>query len=103
MILDRNALTMNEVKILIENIEDNEKKIEVESYLKKFMKTKSTNNEKMKNELENLGFLKIKNEHIIKIVDFIPEDASDLNKILVDTSLNEDETNKILEIVKNNK
>ena len=44
--------------------------------------------------------LKIKNEHIVKIIDLMPEDASDLNKIFTDVSLTEDETKKILEAVK---
>ena len=46
------------------------------------------------------SLLKIKNEHIVKIVDLMPEDASDLNKIFTDVSLTEDETNKILDIIK---
>ena len=44
--------------------------------------------------------LKLKQEHIVKIVDLLPEDALDLNKIFTDVSLDEDETTKILEIVK---
>src|SRR3989338_509217 len=41
--------------------------------------------------------------YIVKIVDLLPEDASDINKIFSDISLNEDEVNKILGIVKNSK
>ena len=57
----------------------------------------------IKSELEKLDLIKLKEEHIIKIIDIFPQDASDLNKIFTDVSLNEDETNKILEIVKNSK
>jgi DNA-directed RNA polymerase subunit F len=37
---------------------------------------------------------------MIKIVDFLPENAEEVNKIFNEVSLNEEEINKILEIVK---
>ncbi|MBI2124317.1 hypothetical protein HYT92_00855, partial [Candidatus Pacearchaeota archaeon] len=43
---------------------------------------------------------KLKPENIAKIIDFLPEDASDINKIFIDTGLDENETAKIIEIVK---
>ncbi len=103
MILDRTPLNLNEVKELLDETADSEKKIEMEVYLKKFLKTKPESAKKIKEELESLDLLKVKREHIVKVVDLLPKDASDLNKIFIDVSLNEDETNKILEIVKKNK
>jgi len=103
MILDRQPLNLNEVEKILENISDNDKKEEMKLYLKKFLKTKSIRAGKIKEELEKADLLKLKREHIVKIADLIPEDASDLNKIFIDVSLNEDETNKILEIIKNTK
>ena len=47
--------------------------------------------------------LKIKKDHVVKIIDLLPADASDLNKIFIDVNVNEDEINKILEIIKNSK
>jgi len=103
MILDRQPLNFNELHEILKNVEDNEKKIEVEAYLKKFLKTKSLLAQKIKQELESLDLLKIKREHLVKIIDLLPEDNSDLNKIFSDVSLTEDENNKILEIIKNSK
>ncbi len=103
MILDRQPLNLNEVKEIFEDISDNEKKEQMRPYLKKFLKTKSAQAKKIKQDLKDLDLLKIKNEHITKVIDLLPEDASDLNKIFIDVSLNEDETNKILEVVKNSK
>ena len=103
MILDRQPLNLKEVKDIVDNTSDNEKKAQIEIYLKKFLKTKSGRAEKIKQGLLELDLLKIKNEHIVKIIDLIPEDASDLNKIFTEVSLTEDETNKILEIIKNSK
>lgn len=103
MILDRQPLNLNETQEILENISDSDKKEEMKIYLKKFLKTKSERSKKIKEELEKADLLKLKREHIVKIADILPEDASDLNKIFTDVSLNEDETNKILELVKSTK
>jgi len=103
MILDRQPLNLNELHEILKNIEDNEKKIEIESYLKKFLKTKPEVAKKIKEELESLDLLKMKREHVVNIIDLLPQDNSDLNKIFIDVSLTEDENNKILELVKANK
>lgn len=103
MIIERTPISMNETEEIIKNIEDNEKKQEVELFLKRFLKTKPEQSKKIKEGLEKLDSIKIKKDHIVKIIDILPEDMSDLNKIFVDVSLNEDEINKILEIIKNSK
>jgi DNA-directed RNA polymerase subunit F len=103
MILERTPLNMNEVKDILKDISESDKKEEMEIFLKKFIKSKPEQSKKIKEELENLDSMKIKREHIVKVADFLPGDASDLNKIFTDVSLNEDEVNKILEIVKNSK
>jgi len=89
-------LSITETKDIVENIEDKE----LVSFLKKFTKLNSKKAEKMRKEIQDLGILKIKDEHIIKIIDLMPEDISDINKIFVDVSLDEDEINKLLEVVK---
>ncbi len=103
MILDRTPLNMNEAQEIVKELSDSEKKQEMELFLKKFVKAKPAQAKKIKEELEKLDLMKMKREHVVKIVDLLPEDASDLNKIFTDVSLNEDEINKILEIVKNSK
>jgi DNA-directed RNA polymerase subunit F len=103
MILDRTPLNLNEVKDLLKEVADSERKEEMETYLKKFAKTKPEQAKKIKEELEALDMLKLKREYMVKIIDLLPQDASDLNKIFIDVSLTEDETNKILEIIKNSK
>jgi len=103
MIIDRTPLNMNEVEEILKDIPDSPKKEELENFFKKFVKTKPEQAKKIKEELEKLDMLKLKREYLVKIVDLLPKDASDLNKIFSDVSLNEDETNKILEIVKSAK
>jgi len=51
--------------------------------------------------LKGIDLIKLKNEHIVKIVDFIPTSASDLNKVIIELSLNQDEVNKILDVTNN--
>ena len=103
MIYDRTPLTLNEVQEILENVPDSDRKEEVRIYLKKFLKAKTGQSEKIKQGLEEMDLLKLKREHMVKISDLLPEDASDLNKIFTDVSLNEEETNKILELVKSAK
>jgi DNA-directed RNA polymerase subunit F len=103
MILERTPLNLNEVQEILEDLPESEKKEETKVYLKKFLKTKPEQYKKMKEELEQLDLLKLKKEYIVKIIDLLPEDVAGLNKIFTDVSLNEDETNKILEIIKNNR
>ncbi len=73
---------------------------DMEGFIKKFAKMSKKNVIKLREELEKIDMLKLKSEHIAKIIDLLPEDSSDLNKILTDISLTENETNKILEIIK---
>jgi len=76
---------------------------DLDSFFKKFVKGKTETAEKIRQEIEKLNDMKIKPEHIAKIIDIMPEDATDLNKIFADISLDENETNSILGIVKRNK
>lgn len=93
-------LNMSEVKKILGSLEDTEKKKQLEDFIKKFSKIQAGKAEQLKEELTQLGLLKVKQDHIVKIIDVLPEDASDLNKIFTDVSLDENETNKILEVIK---
>jgi DNA-directed RNA polymerase subunit F len=100
MIYDRIPLTLNEVDEIVEKIPDSERKDAMKLYLKKFLKATPEKAKKIKEEVEKLDILKIKREHVVKIVDLLPKDTTDLNKVFTDVSLNEDEATKILDIVK---
>jgi len=100
MIKDTTALNLAEVKKALGDVEDSEKKKQLEIFIKKFSKIQIKKSEELKKELQELNLLKLKSEHIVKIIDILPEDSSDLNKIFVDVNLDEDETNRVLDIVK---
>ena len=72
---------------------------EIKGFIKKFTKLKPKEAKELKKKLEELDMMKLRAEQIIKIIDLLPENQEDLNKI-VDISLDENETKKILETVK---
>ena len=96
MIIDKTALTLSEVKDFVKDLEE---KKDLKDYLKKFESQKK-NGSGIIDKLKALDNIKIKEDHMIKIVDFMPRDSEDLNKIFTDVSLDEKESNEILEIVK---
>ena len=96
MILSKKPLTLTEVDSLVEK---GEEKKPIHDYLKKFVTLSKEDAEKMLADLRALNNPKLKEENLIKIVDFLPKDAEDINKILNEVSLSEAETNTILGIV----
>jgi DNA-directed RNA polymerase subunit F len=93
MIKDMKSLSMAEASRYAE--ED-----EIKTFIKKFTKLKADEAEKMREEIGKLENLKVKETHISKIIDLLPEDSQDIAKIFTDISLDENETLQILEIVK---
>lgn len=85
---------------MVESMEYIEKDSEIVSFIKKFNKLGIKESKEIRNKISALGLIKIKTEHIPKIIDLMPETVSDLNKIFVDVSLEEDEANKILDTIK---
>jgi DNA-directed RNA polymerase subunit F len=53
----------------------------------------------MKEELKALDLIRLKDVHIVKIIDFMPMDASELNKVIVEVSLDQEEITKVLDVV----
>lgn len=85
---------------MAEAIEIVDKDSDAARFMKKFSKSKASEAKKLREEINKLELLKVKQDHISKIIDLLPEDSSDLNKIFIDSSLDENETNKLLEIIK---
>ncbi|MEM3074376.1 MAG: hypothetical protein QW727_00310 [Candidatus Pacearchaeota archaeon] len=96
MIKNMKPLALFEVQ---KYVKENDFKKESIPYFIKFVKIKEREANTMKEELIALNNHKIKEEHIIKIIDFLPKDASDVNKIFIDVSLDEDEIKQITNVV----
>ncbi len=96
-IKEQKPLTMAEVAVAVG---DSEKATEIKKFIKNFNILDIKKSEKMKEELKTLDLIKLKDEHIVKIVDFVPTDASELNKVLIDVPLDQSEVDKILDITR---
>ena len=98
MILDKKPLTLAEVTNLIG---DSEKAEGMKKFIKTFNKMKLEDAMKMKEELEALDLIQLKEDHIVSLVNFVPKDSVELNKVLSGVSLNQEEVDKILNVTKN--
>ena len=87
---------------VMEYAKDSEGKEALLTYLKKFTKISKEKADKIRNTIIALNNPKIREENIVKIIDFLPQDKEDVNKILIEANLNEDEANAVLNIVKGN-
>ena len=94
MILSKKPKTLAEVKDLVKDIDNKP----LNDYFKSFVNLSLDKSDKLKSELSSLNNLKINEEDIVKLVDFIPKDKEEVNKIITETTLSEDETNAILSI-----
>lgn len=97
-LLDRRPVTLAEAKSLITALEE---KPVLHDYFKKFSKLSKSDADKLVADLRALNSLKIKEEHMVKVADFLPQNAEELQKIFNDVSLSEDEINAVLNIIKN--
>ncbi len=98
MIINSEPLSMAEVLEYIKK--DGESETEVIGFVKKFNKLKAKEARELRKEIESLDIMKIKPEYLVKIIDLLPENAEELNKVFVDASLDEDETKKVLDTIK---
>lgn len=103
MIRERTSLTMNEAEEVLKELKETDRNKDMKTFINKFAKLDNKKAKKLKQELEALGIIKLRFADIVKIVDICPENAMELNKIFTETSLDADETNKVLETIKNNK
>lgn len=97
MILDKKPLTI--IKVL-DYVKDSEGKEDLIKYLKKFGKISKEKADKIFDGINALNNPKIRESHIVKMIDFAPKDHEDINKILMEANINEEEANALLEIIK---
>jgi DNA-directed RNA polymerase subunit F len=96
MILERKPLSMVEAREYM----DKDSETDIQGFVKKFIILTPENAKELKEKIQKMDLLKVKAEHITKIIDLVPETAEDLNKIFNDVGLDEDETKKILDTIK---
>jgi DNA-directed RNA polymerase subunit F len=97
MISNRISLSIAEAE---EYTKDNENSAELNKFIKKFVKIDLKKAKELRSKLQELNLMKVKSDHISKIIDILPETNEDVNKIFADISLDENETQRILDTVK---
>ncbi|MEK6929027.1 MAG: hypothetical protein AABW65_03705 [Nanoarchaeota archaeon] len=97
MIISKKPLAIAEAKAYVKDFTERK---QLENYFRKFANLSNEDSEKLMKEIRVLNNPKIKEENIVKIADFLPKDMEDLGKIFNEITLNEEESNTILEIVK---
>ena len=98
MIKNNEPLSMAEVIEYAKK--DSESGKEIIGFIKKFTKLKPAEAKKLKKNIQELDLIKLNEKHIVKLIDFLPGDSEEVNKIVVDANLNEDEIKKVLETIK---
>ncbi|MEK6897392.1 MAG: hypothetical protein AABW93_02590 [Nanoarchaeota archaeon] len=95
MIIHRKPLSMAEALGYVEDEKDSE--ADIKKLIKKFVKLNPEAAIKLREKLSSLGLLKLKQDSISKVIDTMPENQENLNKIFTDVVLDEDESKKILD------
>lgn len=95
MIIKSDSLSASEAKEYLGKEQE-----AVKSFIGKFTKLSSKEAKDFREKLEKLELMKMNSRHISKIIDLLPTSLEEINKIFTDLSLDENEANKIIDIVK---
>ena len=106
-IVQQTPITMVELKSHLEKEKKNKKELnfrenKVLEYLNAFVDSSEKDVNELKKQLEGLGIIRLKERHIIKILDLLPKDDESLKVILSgeNTTLKQEDLTKIVEVVK---
>lgn len=94
MIKDTKIISIAEAKKYLNEDQD------LIKFTNNFTKLSAQEGESLREKLETLNILKLNEKNISIIINCLPKDNEDLNKIFNDISLYEDESKKILETIK---
>ena len=106
-LISERALTMTELKEKLEGIKKRDKELsekaqKTHEYLNKFSKLKGKETLKLKEEINNLTILRLKEKHIIKIIDIMPQDIDSLKLIFAaeNLTIKQEDLQRILDVLK---
>ncbi len=94
-VVSRKPLTLAEAKELIKDLE--EKQV-LHDYFKTFTTLSAHDAKECVQKLHALNSQKLNDAHIVKLVDVLPKDIEDVNKVCNDLSLTEEEASAVLAI-----
>jgi DNA-directed RNA polymerase subunit F len=101
MIQESKIITLAEARELLKKA-DTDKAKAISDFIKRFTKLSASDVQKLRKALESLNIAKLRDEDIVRLIDFKPEDAEDVRKIFAGSefSLDQDEITKVLEALK---
>ena len=106
-VLNEMPLTMAELKDKLEDIKKRDKELneraqKTQDYLNKFVKLKEKEALKLKDEVTNLKIPRLKDKHIIKIIDVVPKDMDSLKLIFSaeNITIKQEDLQRILDTIK---
>jgi DNA-directed RNA polymerase subunit F len=73
---------------------------EIVAFIKKFNKLSQKDGKEMREKLRKVDVIRLDEKSISKIIDTLPDNGEDLNKIFVGMSLDEEEIKKVLDVVR---
>ena len=98
---------MAELKDKLEDIKKRDKELneraqKTQDYLNKFVKLKEKEALKLKDEVTNLKIPRLKDKHIIKIIDVVPKDMDSLKLIFSaeNITIKQEDLQRILDTIK---
>ncbi len=101
-VMDERPITLAEVKVILKkNERPLSKGVSTLEYLKKIPILKEDKAKELIEKLKKLEITRLKDKHIVKIVDIMPKDMDSLKMLLSeDISLKQEELQKILDTIK---
>jgi DNA-directed RNA polymerase subunit F len=96
MIEKSQSLSMTESTEYVKDEENSE----IKRFMEKFVKLSVKDAKQLRENIEKMDLLKVRSSHISKIIDVLPKSKEELNKIFTDVTLDEDESEKILDTIK---
>jgi len=96
VVRENKPVTMAEVSSLVG---DSDKSVLIKDFIKTFDILSVEKSMELVEELKKLDLIKLKDLYIVKIVDFMPGDAAELNKVVSGVSFDQEEITKILDVV----
>ncbi len=95
MIRESKPLSMAEAKEYLEKSQE-----DMKGFIGKFTKLSPTQAKDIRKQLEELNLMKLNEKHIVKVIDLLPQTNEEINKIFVDVGLDEEEVQKVTDVVK---
>ena len=106
-IIEEKPINLGEVKEVLSNLEKRDQELNFSSnrtkeYLDAFISLSKEKKDNLKKSLHNLNLTRLKEEHIVKIIDFLPKNVNELKSVLqaYPLSMAKNDQEEILRVVK---